>query len=390
MMEGDHEIVSNYEFLCDSFDRMNLKEGLLRGIFAYGFEKPSAIQQRAILPSIEGRNVIAQAQSGTGKTATFSIAMLQQITTSDPRCQGLVLAPTRELAKQIQTVVMALGDYMDITCHACIGGTQVSVDMERLQSGQQIVVGTPGRVLDLIHRGYLRTEAIRIFVLDEADEMLSLGFKNQIKEIFRCLNHDVQVILLSATIPDEVLEVTKHFMDDPVRILVKQEELTLEGIRQFYVNVEQEEWKLETLCDLYQTIAITQAVIFCNTRRKVEWLTNELTERDFIVSAMHGDMEQAERDNIMTAFRSGSSRVLISTDLLARGIDVQQISLVINFDLPTTLENYIHRIGRGGRFGRKGVAINFVTLADRRTLKELETYYSTKISELPVDVADLF
>ncbi|VDP80081.1 unnamed protein product [Echinostoma caproni] len=196
--------------------------------------------------------------------------------------------------------------------------------------------------------------------------------------------------MLSATIPDEVLEVTKHFMDDPVRILVKQEELTLEGIRQFYVNVEQEEWKLDTLCDLYQTIAITQAVIFCNTRRKVEWLTNELTERDFIVSAMHGDMEQAERDNIMTAFRSGSSRVLISTDLLARGIDVQQISLVINFDLPTTLENYIHRIGRGGRFGRKGVAINFVTLADRRMLKELETYYSTKISELPVDVADLF
>ncbi|THD20277.1 DNA RNA helicase domain containing protein [Fasciola hepatica] len=152
---------------------MNLKEGLLRGIFAYGFEKPSAIQQRAILPSIEGRNVIAQAQSGTGKTATFSIAMLQQISTSDPRCQALVLAPTRELAKQIQTVVMAMGDYMDITCHACTGGTQVSADMERFQSGQQIVVGTPGRVLDLIHRGYLRTEAIRILVLDEADEMLS-------------------------------------------------------------------------------------------------------------------------------------------------------------------------------------------------------------------------
>ncbi|KER27517.1 hypothetical protein T265_13782 [Opisthorchis viverrini] len=455
MDHHNDDIDSNYDFCCDSFDRMNLKEGLLRGIFAYGFEKPSAIQQRAILPSIEGRNVIAQAQSGTGKTATFSIAMLQQINTADPRCQALVLAPTRELAKQIQTVVVALGDYMDITCHACIGGTQVSTDMERLQMGQQIVVGTPGRVLDMIRRGSLRTDSIRIFVLDEADEMLSMGFKDQIQEIFRCLKHDVQVILLSATIPDEVLEVTKHFMVDPVRILVKQEELTLEGIRQFYVNVEQEEWKLETLCDLYQTIAITQAVIFCNTRRKVEWLTQELTERDFIVSAMcpihlctqavifcntrrkvewltqelterdfivsamyyfpaavllhsvllftkriffpfyhpcakHGDMEQAERDNIMTAFRSGSSRVLISTDLLARGIDVQQVSLVINFDLPNTLENYIHRIGRGGRFGRKGVAINFVTLADKRTLKELETFYNTKISELPVDVADLF
>ncbi|CAL8091218.1 unnamed protein product [Calicophoron daubneyi] len=389
-MEGDENVVSNYEALCDSFERMNLKKGLLRGIFAYGFEKPSAIQQRAILPSIEGRNIIAQAQSGTGKTATFSIAMLQQINTTDPRCQALVLAPTRELARQIQTVVVALGDYMDITCHACIGGTQVSLDIERLQMGQQIVVGTPGRVLDMIHRGYLRTEYIRIFVLDEADEMLSMGFKEQIQDIFRCLNPDVQVILLSATIPDEVLEVAKHFMDNPVRILVRQDELTLEGIRQFYVNVEQEEWKLETLCDLYQTIRITQAVIFCNTRRKVEWLTNELTERDFIVSAMHGDMEQAERDNIMTAFRSGSSRVLISTDLLSRGIDVQQVSLVINFDLPTSLESYIHRIGRGGRFGRKGVAINFVTLADQRMLKDLETFYSTKITELPVDVADLF
>ncbi|CAH8540872.1 unnamed protein product [Dicrocoelium dendriticum] len=389
-MDNNHDGFTRCELLCDSFDRMNLKEGLLRGIFAYGFEKPSAIQQRAILPSIEGRNVIAQAQSGTGKTATFSIAMLQQICNTDPQCQALVLAPTRELAKQIQTVVVALGDYMDVTCHACIGGTQVSVDIERLQMGQQIVVGTPGRVLDMINRRCLRTDALRIFVLDEADEMLSLGFKDQIQEIFRCLNPSVQVLLLSATMPDEVLEVAKHFMVDPVRILVKQEELTLEGIRQFYVNVEQEEWKFETLCDLYQTIAITQAVIFCNTRRKVDWLTQELTDRDFIVSAMHGDMEQPERDNIMTAFRTGSSRVLITTDLLARGIDVQQVSLVINFDLPTTLESYIHRIGRGGRFGRKGVAINFVTLSDQRMLKELESFYSTKITELPMDVANLF
>ncbi|KAF6770036.1 hypothetical protein AHF37_11834 [Paragonimus kellicotti] len=202
----NHDVESNSEILCDSFDRMNLKEGLLRGIFAYGFEKPSAIQQRAILPSIEGRNVIAQAQSGTGKTATFSIAVLQQICTADPRCQALILAPTRELAKQIQTVMVALGDYMDVMCHACIGGTQVSVDMEQLQMGQQIVVGTPGRVLDMIQRGCLRTEGIRIFVLDEADEMLSLGFKSQIQEIFRSLNQDVQVILLSATIPDECLK----------------------------------------------------------------------------------------------------------------------------------------------------------------------------------------
>ncbi|CAH8526221.1 unnamed protein product [Schistosoma bovis] len=389
-MESDNDINSHYNNVCDSFDSMNLKENLLRGIFAYGFEKPSAIQQRAIIPSIEGRNVIAQAQSGTGKTATFSIAILQQICTNDPRCQALVLVPTRELAKQIQMVVLALGDYMNISCHVCIGGTQVSTDIEQLKLGQQIVVGTPGRVFDMISRGYLRTKTIKCFVLDEADEMLSLGFKDQIQDIFRSLDPAVQIILLSATIPDEVLEISKQFMRNPVRILLRQEELTLDGIRQFYVNVEQEEWKLETLCDLYQSITITQAVIFCNSRRKVEWLTNELIERDFIVSAMHGEMEQIERDNIMTAFRSGSSRILISTDLLSRGIDVQQISLVINFDLPTNLESYIHRIGRGGRFGRKGVAINFVTLADERLLKDLEKFYSTKISELPMDVANLF
>ncbi|KAA0186018.1 Initiation factor [Fasciolopsis buskii] len=200
MMKGDHEIVSNYEFLCDSFDRMNLKEGLIHDTFAYGFEKPLVIQQRAILTSTEGRYVIAQAQSGTGKTATFSVVMLQQITTSDARCQALVLASTREPAKQIQTVAMVLGDYMDITCHAYVDWAKVSVDVEWLQLRQQIAVSTPGRLLDLIHRDDLRTDAIRIFVRDGAKEVLSLGFKDQIKEIFRCLNHGVLVILLSATI----------------------------------------------------------------------------------------------------------------------------------------------------------------------------------------------
>jgi translation initiation factor 4A len=228
-----------------------------------------------------------------------------------------------------------------------------------------------------------------MFILDEADEMLSRGFKDQIYDVFRTLNENIQVILLSATMPAEVLDVTKRFMRDPIRILVKKEELTLEGIRQFYIEVEQEEWKLDTLCDLYETLTITQAVIFCNTRRKVEWLTEKMHARDFTVSAIHGDMEQGQRDVIMREFRSGSSRVLITTDLLARGIDVQQVSLVINYDLPTNRENYIHRIGRGGRFGRKGVAINFMTVEDRRTLKDIETFYNTQIEEMPMNVADL-
>ncbi|XP_076338641.1 eukaryotic initiation factor 4A-I-like isoform X2 [Tachypleus tridentatus] len=388
-MEPDGNIESNWDEVVDNFDDMNLREELLRGIYAYGFEKPSAIQQRAIIPCIKGRDVIAQAQSGTGKTATFSIAILQQIETGLNECQALILAPTRELAQQIQKAVIALGDHMRAQCHACIGGTNIREDMRKLDIGMHIVVGTPGRVFDMINRNALKTKHIRIFVLDEADEMLSRGFKDQIYDVFRTLGTDIQVILLSATMPVDVLEVTKCFMRDPVRILVKKEELTLEGIKQFYVAVEREEWKLATLCDLYETLTITQAVIFCNTRRKVDWLTEKMCLKDFTVSALHGDMDQRERDVIMREFRSGSSRVLITTDLLARGIDVQQVSLVINYDLPSNRENYIHRIGRDGRFGRKGVAINFVTEEDKRTLRDIEQFYNTQIEEMPMDVADL-
>lgn len=255
-------------------------------ILSFSFERPSAIQARAIVPVVRGHDVIAQAQSGTGKTATFSISILQKLDTSIKGTQALILAPTRELAQQIQKVVIALGDYMNIECHACVGGTDVRQDMATLQSGVQVVVGTPGRVFDMINRGALRTDNIKMFCLDEADEMLSRGFKDQIYEVFQLLPQDIQVVLLSATMPAEVLEVTKKFMRDPVRILVKRDELTLEGIRQFYIAVEKEEWKLDTLCDLYETVTITQAVIFCNTRRKVDWLTEKMHAREFTVSAM--------------------------------------------------------------------------------------------------------
>ncbi|XP_042202596.1 eukaryotic initiation factor 4A-II isoform X2 [Callorhinchus milii] len=389
-MEPEGIIESNWNEIVDNFDDMSLRENLLRGIYAYGFEKPSAIQQRAILPCIKGFDVIAQAQSGTGKTATFAISILQQLEMDMQETQALVLAPTRELAQQIQKVILALGDYMGGTCHACIGGTSIRQELQKLHSSApHIVVGTPGRVFDMMNRKYLSPRYIKIFVLDEADEMLSRGFKDQIYEIFQKLNSTIQVVLLSATMPVDVLEVTKKFMREPIRILVKKEELTLEGIRQFYINVEREEWKLDTLCDLYETLTITQAVIFINTRRKVDWLTEKMHARDFTVSALHGDMDQKERDLIMREFRSGSSRVLITTDLLARGIDVQQVSLVINYDLPTNRENYIHRIGRGGRFGRKGVAINLITEEDKRILRDIESFYNTTVDEMPMNVADL-
>merc|ERR1711916_412405 len=240
--EGE-EVETNWFEAVESFDEMGLKEDLLRGIYAYGFEKPSAIQQRGIIPILRGHDVIAQAQSGTGKTATFSISILQSIDTERRDTQALVLAPTRELASQIQKVMETLGDFLNAMVHSCIGGTNVRDDMAKLEEGVHIVVGTPGRV-------------------------------------FCMLPQKVQVVLLSATMPQEVLEVTGKFMRDPIRILVKRDELTLEGIKQFYIAVEREEWKLETLCDLYEPLTIAQAVIFCNTRRKVDWLTEQMQQRD--------------------------------------------------------------------------------------------------------------
>lgn len=385
----ESQIETNYDKVVYEFDDMNLDEKLLRGVFGYGFNKPSAIQQRAIMPIIEGKDVLAQAQSGTGKTGTFSIAALQRIDPAIKAPQALMLAPTRELALQIQKVVMALGFHMDIKVHACIGGTSFVEDAEGLRDAQ-IVVGTPGRVFDNIQRRKFKVDNIKMFILDEADEMLSTGFKEQIYQIFTMLPPTTQVVLLSATMPRDVLEVTAKFMENPVRILVKKDELTLEGIKQFYVNVEEEQFKYDCLTDLYDSISVTQAVIFCNTRRKVEELTQRLTADNFTVSSIYSDLPQQERDTIMKEFRSGSSRILISTDLLARGIDVQQVSLVINYDLPTNKENYIHRIGRGGRFGRKGVAINFIVNEDVNALRELEQFYSTQIEELPSDIGTLF
>jgi len=385
----DFVIQSNTDQVVESFDDMGLKEKLLRGIYAFGFEKPSAIQQRAIVPCCSGRDVIAQAQSGTGKTATFSVSVLQRIDANLPQIQALVMAPTRELAQQIHLVMRSLGDYLNIKFLLCIGGTEVRDDVRKLEQSVQIVVGTPGRVNDMIQRNALKTDNIKIFVLDEADEMLSRGFKEQIYDVFKSLPNDVQVVLLSATIPADVLEVTKKFMRDPIQILIKKEELTLEGIRQFHIQIEKEEWKFETLCDLYDTVNITQAVIFANTKRKVEELAKNMIAKKFTVSYMHGEMEQKERDVIMREFRSGSSRVLITTDLLARGIDVQQVSVVINYDLPGNHENYIHRIGRSGRFGRKGVAINFVSPNDANMLKEIQAFYSTEIEEMPANIAEL-
>ncbi|CAN8270287.1 unnamed protein product [Cochlearia groenlandica] len=372
-----------------SFNDMGIKEDVLRGVYEYGFEKPSAIQQRAVMPILQGRDVIAQAQSGTGKTSMIALSVCQVVDTSSREVQALILSPTRELATQTEKTIQAIGLHANIQAHACIGGKSVGEDIRKLENGVHVVSGTPGRVCDMIKRKSLRTRGIKLLILDESDEMLSRGFKDQIYDVYRYLPPDLQVCLVSATLPHEILEMTSKFMTEPVKILVKRDELTLEGIKQFFVAVEKEEWKFDTLCDLYDTLIITQAVIFCNTKRKVDWLSEKMRTYNFTVSSMHGDMPQKERDEIMNQFRSGENRVLITTDVWARGIDVQQVSLVINYDLPNNRELYIHRIGRSGRFGRKGVAINFVKSDDIKILRDIEQYYSTQIDEMPMNVADL-
>lgn len=379
----------------EDFDHMGLREELLRGIYTYGFEKPTPIQQRAIKPLCELRDTIAQAQSGTGKTGAFTIGVLQTIDLNDRSTQVIVLSNTRELAKQTADVVDRLGSYMGTTSMACVGGSSTRLDMDKLRGGVQIVSGTPGRVVDMIKRGALWPHRVHYLIIDEADEMLSggergeRGFKDQVYDIFQLLPSTVQVALFSATMPAAVLELTEKFMRDPVRILVKREAVTLDGIKQYYVNCERDQFKLDTLVDLYSNLTITQAIIFVNTRRRVEFLAHQLNAQDFSCSAMHADLTPEERNQTIEAFRSGGNRVLISTDVLARGIDVQQVSLVINFDLPTNKESYIHRIGRSGRCGRKGVGINLITLDDVRTLREIEQFYATSIDEMPANVSDL-
>jgi len=383
--------------ICPSFESMKLNSELLQGIYNYGFEAPSAIQSRAISQIIAGKDTIAQAQSGTGKTATFTIGLLQVCNLRKSELQCLILSPTRELASQINQVVGNLGDYLNVKSAAIVGGT-TSMDsksknnLNLLRKNKcHVVSGTPGRVLDLIKKQVINTKKVKIVVLDEADELLgeSLGFKQQIYDIFKHLPTNCQVVVVSATLNKDILEVTKKFMTDPVKILVKQDEISLEGIKQFYVNVDKEEWKFDTLCDLYDSLSIILCVIFCNTKKKVDWLSTKLIQSNFSVVSMHGDMKQEDRDKVMNDFRSGHSRVLISTDVWARGIDVQQVSLVVNYDIPENMENYIHRIGRSGRFGRKGIAINFITKDDIRLLKQIEKVYKIKIKAMPANLSDL-
>ena len=370
------------------WEELELNNNLLRGIFAYGFEKPSPIQQKAIKPVIDGKDVIAQAQSGTGKTATFAIGALQRINLGNSETQVLILSPTRELSTQTAKVVTNLGSFMEgLKIQTLFGGA--AFEEGSSFSGKNlphIICGCPGRVHDMMRRDRISCKTIKLVILDEADEMLSAGFKEQVYNIFQYLNDDVQVCLFSATIPDGMYTVVNKIMRNPVRIDVKREQLTLEGIKQFYVAVDDDRQKYVTLKNLYSVITMSQSIIYCNSVRRVQDLYEAMCEDDFSVCRIHSNMEKSDRDKAFEEFRSGKSRVLISSNVTARGIDIQQVSIVINFDLPKCVHTYLHRIGRSGRWGRKGVGINFITRRDVLQLKKIEEHYSTHILEMPDDI----
>jgi translation initiation factor 4A len=384
--ELDLEEVKVYE----TFDSMDLKEDLLRGIYAFGFQKPSVIQTKGIKVIAEGRDLLAQAQSGTGKTGTFTIGSMQRI---DPLVKGvqvLCLVPTRELGEQINLVASALGANMGVKSYAAMGKTPLRDDIRALTRGVHFLVGTPGRIYDLMCRRAFTTEHIKIIVVDEADQMLEDRFREQLQHILDIgFPSTTRCALFSATLSEDVKEFAMKILDKPVKIIVPVEEVNLAGINQYSLALEQETWKLEVLLDLYKNLNITQALIFCNTRNKAEQLSAQMAGAGFPITCIHAELEIRERMSRMISFRRGETRVLIATDLLARGIDVQQVSLVINYELPMDMANYIHRIGRGGRFGRKGTAINLLCGDDVKKMEELVDTFKLNLSNLPEDLSKI-
>ena len=382
---------ANWNERIDDFEQMGLNDNIVRGIFTYGFKRPSEIQSLAIKPICDGRQVIAQAQSGTGKTGAFGIGVLNVIDTSISDCQALLISPTRELAQQTSDFIQEIGKYMDnLRVSLFVGGHEVAGNEHELMVRKpQIVVGTPGRLLDLLESRNLNLAQLRILCLDEADQMLKDNFGEAVSNIMTYCPVTAQILLFSATIPLSAFNIMDQFMKDPVKILVKAEELTLEGISQFYVELDRDADKWPTLVDIFGSLPIQKCVIFGSTRKEVEDLATEMRNAGHEVSLIHSGLSQSERENTMKKFRVGAARVLISTDLIARGIDVQQVTLVINFSLPREKEQYIHRIGRSGRMGRKGIAINLCNKEEMKTIRFYERHYQTSILPLPGNYADM-
>ena len=384
--ENDN-IVVNENHPIEEWNDLEMNPEVLRGIYSYGFENPSPIQKKGIKPMLNKRDVIAQAQSGTGKTGCFTVGTLARIDPSKPGVQALILSPTRELTMQTKNVIDGIGTFVNgFKSQLLVGGTSTDETIKGLvENKPTVVVGCPGRVYDMLRRKKLHPNTLRLIILDEADEMLSSGFKEQIYNIFQFMPSEIQVGLFTATLPHDLMSLTEKFMRNPVKVLVKAEQLTLEGISQYYVGLDSDEQKYECLKDIFSSLSMAQCIIYCNSVRRVQDLYDAMTADNYPVAQIHSGMEKEDRSKSYKEFRAGTQRVLISSNVTARGIDVQQVSTVINFDLPKCVHTYLHRIGRSGRWGRKGVGINFITRRDSRKLKEIEQHYSTQITEMPLN-----
>ena len=371
----------------ENWDDLDIPHDLLRGIYAYGFENPSVIQKKAIYPIINKHDTIAHAQSGTGKTGAFTISALSLVNTSVDNTQVLILAPTHELVNQIAGVIKSLSNFMDgLRIQTLIGGTSIKQDIDLLQkSPPHIVVGTTGRTIDMIMRRYLNVFTVQLLILDEADEMLSADFKEKVYNIFQYLHMDAQIAIFSATLPEEVLLLTDKFMKNPVSITIKNENLTLDGIKQYYIALNSINDKYEVLKDIFQKITVSQCIIYINNINDIIMLYNTMIKDGYSICCIHSNMTRVERDTTILSFRTGKFRMLLSSNLTARGIDVQQVETVINYDVPNCVHTYLHRIGRSGRWGRKGIAINFVTSRDVHNMRKIEKHYAITIQELTND-----
>ena len=370
------------------FDELNIDERILRAIEDMGFEETSPIQTQAIPAVCEGIDVVGQAQTGTGKTAAYTIPMLMKIDPQIKKPQAIVLCPTRELAVQVAEEIRKLAKYMsDIKVLPVYGGQEIVRQIKSLKTGVQIIVGTPGRVMDHMRRKTVKFDNINMVILDEADEMLDMGFREDMETILTETPEDRQTVMFSATMPKAIMDIARNFQKDARIIKVVRKELTVSNIEQFYYEVRPKN-KTEVLCRLIDIYNPRLSVVFCNTKRQVDELISELKGRGYFADGIHGDMKQQQRDRVMDDFRSGKVDILIATDVAARGIDVDDVDMVFNYDIPQDEEYYVHRIGRTGRAGRSGFALSFISGKEVYKLKDIERYCKTKILAKPVPSLD--
>jgi superfamily II DNA/RNA helicase len=372
----------------DNFDDLKLSNELIKGVYLHGFTQPTPIQIKGINSITTGKDCILQSQSGTGKTATYLLGVMNRLDTNETGCQGIIITPTRELADQVYAVASNLAKYTKFKITKCVGGTSVYQNRDELKTAT-LVIGTIGRLSHMINENKINSHKVKFVVLDEADDLLANGVNDKLQFILDKIPCGVQIVLISATMSNNVFSISKIFMHNPIKILLKNNEVIIDLITQFYVDVETEESKLDTLLDLYNLVSAAQTIIFCNTIRKVEWLEQQLKSNNFTITTIHSNMNQSERDSIVKEFRDGNTRLLLTTDLLSRGIDIPQVNMVINYDLPANKETYVHRIGRCGRFDKKGVAITLVKSTDPcdiKTFNRMKHFYNMDIKEMPISI----